>query len=158
MDEDIEFLQNFINYDRNHITELANSIPAALRQIGKWLRKLTKGPFIVIYRDEEDPAYELIQLLDGNNFEVEYGSTFMNFKAANIIPLYMEETIEIQFELEQEPDTFSTSSTYYDCEWILEKHNSILRGLRAKASLIDDTSFDEKLFDEFLKPPQRRKD
>ena len=153
MDEDIEFLQNFISYDRYRIAELTNSVSYAMRQIGKWLRKLSKGPFIVIYRDEEDPLYELIQLLDGNNFEVEYGGTFMNSKAAYIIPLYMEETIEIQFELEQEPDTFSTSSTYYDCEWIPEKHNSILRGLRAKTLLIDDISFDEKLFDEFLKPP-----
>lgn len=141
MDKDIEFLRDFLDCDRYRIAELIDTLPYAMAKLGYLLRQHTVGPITLVYRDENDPMYELIQLLDGNNFEVEYGCTLMGMEAAKIFPLYME-TIEVQYEPEPEyvPD-------------IPEVKNPPRRGLRAKVLLIDDILFSETLFDEFLKPP-----
>lgn len=160
MDENIEFLRDFLECDRYRIAELIDSVSSAMRQLGHYLRHHVEGPFTVIYRDEDDPMYELIQLLDGNSFEVKYDTTSVymsNMMGVKITPLYME-TIEVQYEqeTEQESEVEQTQSftTYieYDYEWTLdipEIHNPPRRrGLRAKTLLIDDA-----LFDESLKPP-----
>ena len=162
MDEDIEFLRDFIDCDRYRIVELIDSVSYAMQKIGHLLRERAEGPFTMVYRDENDPMYELAQLLDGNNFEVHYGFSFLGLSAAKVTPIYME-TIEVQYVPEFDPQSYSTTTTYieYAGEQILdlpELRNPPRRGLRVKMSLIDDISFDEKLFDEFLKPPQRRKD
>lgn len=94
MDENIEFLRDFLECDRYRIAELVNSVPIAMRQIGRLLRQHAEGPFTVIYRDESDPMYELVQLLDGNSFEVKYGDAFLGAEVAKVTPLYME-TIEV---------------------------------------------------------------
>lgn len=162
MDEDIEFLRDFLECDRYRIAELINILGYAMSKLGYLLRQHTVGPITLVYRDENDPMYELIQLLDGNNFEVEYGCTLMGMEAAKIYPLYIE-TIKVQYEPEVEVQSYSMTTTYteYATEYvpdIPEVRNPSRRGLRAKALLIDDILFSEKLFDEFLKPPQRRKE
>lgn len=159
MDENIEFLRDFLEYDSYRIAELIDKLSFPMRQLGQYLRRHVEGPFLIVYRDETDPMYELIELLDGNNFEVEYGhrsSTFL-MDAAEVTPLYME-TIEVQYEQEPEAESVTVDFDFNYDEWIPEKHNSILRGLRATTLLIDDISFYENLLDESLKPPQRRKE
>lgn len=155
MDEDIEFLRDFLECDRYRIAELVDSIPDAMRQIGRLLRQHTKGPFTFVYRDESDPMYELIQLLDGNNFEVKYGFTYLTFQAAKVIPFYTE-IIEVEYT--PEPEVQSTITTYTEYNnWTLdppEIRNPSRRGLRAKARLIDEALSEIKA----LKPPQRRKE
>lgn len=149
MDEDIEFLQNFLECDRYRIAELVDSISDALQQLGRLLRKHVKGPFTIVYRSERDPMYELIQLLDGNSFEVHYGFTYMEWNAAQIAPFYTE-IIEVEYT--PEPEVQSTTTTYAEYNnWTLdppEIRNPSRRGLRAKIRPIDDV-----LFDESLKPP-----
>lgn len=151
MDENIEFLRNFLESDRYRIAELVNSIEAALRQLGYYLRRHDKGPFTLIYHDESDPMYELVQLLDGNSFEVKYGGVFLGVEAAEITPLY-KETIEVQLVVEPETESVSVYSSVFEDEWatfeIPEIRNPSRRGLRAKISPVDDA-----LFDESLKPP-----
>lgn len=149
MDENIEFLRDFLECDRYRIAELVNSVPIAMRQIGRLLRQHAEGPFTAVYRNERDPMYELIQLLDGNNFEVHYGFTCMGFMAAKIVPLYME-IIEVQYT--PEPEVQSTTTTYTEYNnWALdppEIRNPSRRGLRVKIRPIKDI-----LLDESLKPP-----
>ena len=156
MDEDIKFLQDFLAYDRYRIAELvdSHSILPSLKRLGQLLREHFKGPFIVPYLGENDTMYELIQLLDGNNFEVQYGFTYLTFEAAKITPIYTE-TIEVQCVQEFDSQSYSTTTTYTGEQTLdlPELRNPPRRGLRAKMPLIDDISFDEKLFDEFLKPP-----
>lgn len=149
MDEDIEFLRDFLECDRYRIAELVDSVPIAMRQLGKLLRQHAAGPFTIVYRSERDPMYELIQLLDGNNFEVHYGFTYMGLMAAKIAPFYME-IIEVEYT--PEPEVQSTTTTYAEYNnWTLdppEIRNPSRRGLRAKMRPIDDI-----LFDKSLKPP-----
>lgn len=154
MDENIEFLRDFLECDRYRIAEMIGSVSIVMRLLGQCLRRHDKGPFTIIYRDEDDPTYELIQLLDGNNFEVKYGSTFATLKAAIVTPLYIE-TIKVEYTEGVETQTTTTNSFEYD-EWTLdppEIRNPSRRGLRVKMRPIDDISFDES-----LKPPQRRKE
>lgn len=154
MDEDIEFLRDFLECDRYRIAELVDSISDAMHQLGRLLHNHVKGPYQIIYRDENDPMYELIQLLDGNNFEVHYGFTYMGLMAAKVAPFYME-IIEVEYT--PEPEVQSTTTTYAEYNnWTLdppEIRNPSRRGLRAKIRPIKDV-----LFDESLKPPQRRKE
>ena len=162
MDVNIEFLRDFLEYDRYRIAELVDSISFAMRQLGHYLRRHDSGPFTVIYRDEDDPMYELIQLLDGNSFEVKYDTTSVymnNMRGAKITPLYME-TIEVQYIEESETEQIQLVLTHdeceykweYDCEWTLDipevRNPSKRRGLRAKIQPVDDAMFDES-----LKPP-----
>ena len=149
MDEDIEFLQNFLECDRYRIAELVDSVPIAMRQLGKLLRQHAAGPFTIVYRNERDPMYELIQLLDGNNFEVHYGFTYMGLMAAKIAPFYME-IIEVEYT--PEPEMQSTTTTYAEYNnWIpdpLEIRNSSRHEPRMRIRSIKDV-----LSDESLKPP-----
>ena len=155
MDECIEFLRDFLEYDRYRIAELVDSVAYAMRQLGDYLRRHDEGPFIILYNDENDPMYELIQLLDGNSFEVKYDNTSVymsNMRGAKITPLYME-TIEVQYIEESETesvtvysDVFENGSTTFEIPEI--RNPSRRRGLRAKIQPIDDA-----LFDESLKPP-----
>lgn len=156
MNLDIEFLHDFILYDRKHLEDLYDSLYFPLQQIGNRLRR--KFPqLIIVYDSEDSPMYELIELLDGNNFEINYGKTVDNRCAAEAIPLYPE-TIEVTYDPETEVQTWYTESASEYVPYVPEVRNPPRRGLRAKVLLIDDISFNEKLFDEFLKPPQRRKD
>lgn len=148
MDEDIEFLQNFLECDRYRIAELVDSLPMAMQKIGSLLRQHAIGPFTVVYRNERDPLYELIQLLDGNNFEVQYGFTFMGLMAAKITPFYTE-IIEVKYTPESEVQSTTTTYSEYN-NWVpdpLEIRNPSRRGLRAK--LIDEALSEIKP----LKPP-----
>lgn len=156
MNLDIEFLHDFILYDRKHLEDLYEPLYFALQQIGNRLRR--KFPqLIIVYDSEDSPMYELIELLDGNNFEINYGKTVNNRCAAEVIPLYPE-TIEVTYDSETEIQTWYTESATEYVSYIPEVRNPPRRGLRAKILLIDDVSFNEKLFDEFLKPPQHRKE
>ena len=149
MDEDIEFLRDFLECDRYRIAELVNSIPDALQQLGRLLRKHVKGPYQIIYRNERDPMFELIQLLDGNSFEVHYGFTYMGLMAAKVAPFYTE-IIEVEYTPESEVQSTTTYTEYNN--WISEPQeirNSSRRGLRAKARLIDEALSEIKS----LKPP-----
>lgn len=132
MDADIEFLRNFIEYDRYRITELIDSLSFVLRAIGRLLRNHDKGPFTILYRGENDPIYELIQLLDGNNFEVDYGLNSGSICIASITPLYMN-IVEIQLE-----PTYHTTTNNILNKIVNESASEIYRGLRAKTLLIDD--------------------
>lgn len=132
MDEDIEFLRNFIEYDRYRITELIDSLSFVLRAIGSLLRNHNKGPFTILYRGENDPIYELIQLLDGNNFEVDYGLNSGSICIASITPLYPK-IVEIQLE-----PTYHTTTNNILNKIANESALKIYRGLRAKTLLIDD--------------------
>lgn len=155
MNEDIEFLRDFINCDRYRITELIDSLSQAMQKIGHLLRQRAEGPFTLVYHDENDPMYELAQLLDGNNFEVYYGFSFLGLSAAKITPIYME-TIEVKYDSEEPlsmyvPETKSYTKSASE-ETPEVRNPSRRRGLRAKMLLIDDA-----LFDEYLKKPPQRK-
>lgn len=167
MDENIEFLRDFLECDRYRIAELIDSVSSAMRQLGRYLRHHVEGPFTIIYCDEDDPMYELIQLLDGNSFEVKYDTTSVymsNMMGAKITPFYME-TIEVQYVEESEPEQIQLVLTHdeceykreYECEWTLDipevRNPSQRRSLRAKILPVNDA-----LFDESLKPPQCRKE
>ena len=149
MDEDIEFLRNFIEYDRYRIAELSDSLPNLMSIIGRLLRSHAAGPFSVVYRDENDLKYEFIQLLDGNNFEVDYGSTRIGVVfIGQITPLYPETTATVESKIEL-------------TEYILDEPEIINpphRGLRAKMPLINDITFDGRPLSELIKPPQCRKE
>ena len=154
MDEDIEFLQNFLECDRYRIAELVDSISDALQQLGRLLRKHVQGPYQIIYRNERDPMFELIQLLDGNNFEVHYGFTYMGLMAAKVAPFYTE-IIEVEYTPESEVQSTTTTYAEYN-NWIsdpLEICNSSRHEPRMKIRSIKDV-----LLDKSLKPPQRRKE
>lgn len=151
IDDDVALVRDFILYDKDAILTLYSSLFFALRGIGKALR-LKQREMWALYKSETDPMYELIELLDGNNFIVEYNDEVCGHLAAKIIPLYSE-TIEVSC-------TYTASCTYEEyaecAEYVPEPpevRNPLRRGLRAKTLLIDDISFNEKLFDEFLKPP-----
>lgn len=137
MKPDIEFLHDFILYDREHLEDLYEPLYLALQAIGDRLRR--KFPSLtIIYKTEDSPMYELIELLDGNNFEIKYGQTVLGYAAVEAIPLYPETTPTVELEIEAieyVPD-------------IPEVRNPPRRGLRAKTLLLD-----EALFDESLKPP-----
>lgn len=151
MDANIEFLRDFLEYDRYRIAELVGSIEVAIRQLGYYLRRHDEGPFTILYHDENDPMYELIQLLDGNSFEVKYGGTFLGAKVAKVTPLYTE-TIEVQLMVEPETESMSVYNSVFENGWttfeIPEIRNPSRRGLRAKMSPVDDAMFGES-----LKPP-----
>lgn len=140
MNPDIEFLHDFILYDREHLEDLYEPLYLALQAIGDRLRR--KFPSLtIIYKTEDSPMYELIELLDGNNFEIKYGQTVFGYAAVEAIPLYPETntpTATVELEIEA---TEHTSD-------IPEVRNPPRRGLRAKTLLLD-----EALFDESLKPP-----
>ena len=157
MDVNIEFLRDFLEFDRYRIAELVGSIEVAMRQLGYYLRHHDKGPFTILYRDESDPMYELVQLLDGNSFEVKYGGTFLGAEVAKVTPLYTE-TIEVQLVVEPETESVTVYSSVFEDGWatfeIPEVRNpSRRRGLRANIQPVDDAMFDKS-----LKPPQRRKE
>jgi len=141
MNEDIEFLYNFILYDREHLEELYVPLHSVLQEVGNRLRR--RFPHLTfVYNSEDSPMYELIELLDGNNFEIKYGKTVLGHAAVEAIPLYPEETITVTVEIETEAT-----------ENIPKIRNPSRKGLRAKILLIDDIAFDEKLFNDSIKPP-----
>ena len=160
MNKNIQFLRDFLSYDRWRIAELREILYDVMDRLGEYLQQ--RAPFaIVLYKDEDDPIYEFAQLLDGNNFIIEEGPDRFGLPALKLIPIYPE-TIEVEctYEVQETPISVQTTyNEYYDlsdyackCE-LASIHNPPRRGLRAKTMLIDDISFNEKLFDEFLKPP-----
>lgn len=151
IDDDVALLRDFIHYDKDAILDLYPTLYIAMRGIGKGLRN--KQPVMaVMYNSETDPMYELMELLDGNNFIVEYDYAVMGGRPiAKIIPMYPE-TIEVSCTYTATTYTEYAASAKYVPE-PPEIRNPPRRGLRAKAPLIDEISFNEKLFDELLKPP-----
>lgn len=131
MDEDIEFLRNFIEYDRYRIDELNkmnDDIAYTMRMLGCLLRNHAPGPITIPYHNENDIKYEFIQLLDGNNFEVKYGSTLIvgSFYIAKLTPLYPK-IVEIQLE----PTYYTTTNNILN-KIVNESASEIYRDLRAK--------------------------
>ena len=152
MDADIEFLRNFIEYDRYRIDELNkmnNDISYMMRMVGCLLRNHAPGPITIPYHNENDIKYEFLQLLDGNNFEVEYGFTLIgSFYIAKLTPLYPQ-----IIEKQQELDYHATTTDILNKITIgsaLEIH----RGLRANTLLIDDNlTIDGKSIKISIQPP-----
>lgn len=165
MNKNIQFLRDFLSYDRWRIAELREVLYDVMNRLGKFLQQ--QAPSItILYKDEDDPMYELAQLLDGNNFIIEEAPDRFGLYALKLIPIYSE-TIEVECTYEVQETSIPVQTTYneyydlsdYACKCELASiRNPPRRGLRAKTMLIDDISFNEKLFDEFLKPPQHRKE
>lgn len=165
MNKNIQFLRDFLSYDRWRIAELCEVLYQVMDKLGELLQQ-RESSVTILYKDEDDPMYELAQLLDGNNFIIEKAPDRFGMHSLRLIPIYSE-TIEVEctYEVQEIPIPVQTTyNEYYDlsdyackCE-LASIRNSPRRGLRAKTLLIDDISFNEKLFDEFLKPPQHRKE
>lgn len=166
MNKNIEFLRDFLSYDRWRIAELRETLYGVMEKLGELLRQ--REPSVnVFYKDENDPIYEFVQLLDGNNFIIKEAPDLFGMHSLKLIPIYLE-TIEVECTYEVQETPIPVQTTYneynlsaYACERGCELasiRNESKRGLRAKTLLIDDILFDEKLFDEFLKPPQHRKE
>lgn len=165
MNKNIQFLRDFLSHDRWRIAQLRDTLYSVMEKLGKLLQQ--REPRVnVFYKDENDPIYEFAQLLDGNNFIIEEAPDLFGMHSLKLIPIYSE-TIEVECTYEVQETPIPVQTTYneyynlsdYACKCELASiRNPPRRGLRAKALLIDDISFNEKLFDEFLKPPQHRKE
>lgn len=160
MNKNIQFLRDFLSHDRWRIAELRESIYDVMNKLGEYLQQ--RAPSItILYKDEDDPIYELAQLLDGNNFIIKEMPNFFGMHSLKLMPIYSE-TIEVEctYEVQETPVPVQTTyNEYYNlstyackCE-LASIRNQPRRSLHAKTMLIDDVSFNEKLFDEFLKPP-----
>ena len=152
MDADIEFLRNFIEYDRYRIDELNkmnNDISYMMRMVGCLLRNHAPGPITIPYHNENDIKYEFLQLLDGNNFEVEYGFTLIgSFYIAKLTPLYPQ-----IIEKQQELDYHATTTDILN-KITIGSAPEIYRGLRANTLLIDDNlTIDGKSIKISIQPP-----
>lgn len=88
MIKDIEILQDFIAYDKSRLDELYPDLPYTLNKINEDLREKAKS-FYVVYRcrSSNNPIFELIELLDGNNFIIIDDPVH---QMAKLIPLYPE--------------------------------------------------------------------
>lgn len=151
MNKDIQFLRDFLSCDRWRIAELRDILYAKMQQIGQMLRR-NQPFFSIVFDDEGDPLWELAQLLDGNNFKVEYEKHGNVFQKATVYPCYLE-TIEVECEREcEEPSLLQTleaiaAEASTDCEErVIEspKHYDFIFDLYNNAATASD---------EVLKPP-----
>lgn len=155
MNEDIQFLQDFLSYDSWRIAQLCDQLSYVLERIGQMLRKNTPY-FEILFDDENDPYCELVQLLDGNNFKVKYEKHGNVFQKATVYPCYLE-IIEVEWEREcEEPDLLQTleaiaAEANTECEErVIEspKHYNFIFDLYNNAAATSDI-----MYDEVLKPP-----
>lgn len=155
MNKDIQFLRDFLSCDRWRIAELRDILYAEMQQIGQMLRR-NQPFFSIVFDDEGDPLWELAQLLDGNNFKVEYSTRGNVFQIATITPIYLE-TIEVEYESTREPDLLQTleaiaAEADIECEEkVIEspKHYDFIFDLYNNTAATSDI-----MYDEVLKPPQ----
>ena len=88
MRKDIEILENFLAYDKNHLDDLYLDLPYTLNLINQNLHEKVKSFYLVHgNRQGDDPILELIDLLDDNNFIV---IDDPDHQIAQVIPLYPE--------------------------------------------------------------------
>lgn len=158
MNKDIQFLRDFLSCDRWRIAELRDILYAEMQQIGQMLRR-NQPFFSIVFDDEGDPLWELAQLLDGNNFKVEYSTRGNVFQIATITPIYLE-TIEVEYESAREPDllqTFETIVAEIEAEADTEYEEKITNSSKHYDSIFDlynnAAAASNMMYDEVLKPP-----
>jgi len=150
MNKNIQFLRDFLSHDRWRIAELREVLYGAMEQLGELLRQREPGATI-LYKDEEDPIYELAQLLDGNNFIIEEAPDRFGMHSLKLIPIYSE-IIEVECTYEVRETPIPVQTTYneyynlsaYACKCVLESiRNESRRILRAYHTLITTERYDE---------------
>lgn len=88
MHSDIEILQDFVAYDKSHLDDLYLDLPYTLNLISRNLQEKAKSFYLVyLNRPDNDPIFELIELLDGNNFIV---IDDPDHQIVKVVPLYPE--------------------------------------------------------------------
>lgn len=150
MNKNIQFLRDFLSYDRWRIAELREVLYQAMDRLGELLQQREPSATI-LYKDEDDPMYELAQLLDGNNFIVEKGPNRFGMYSLKLIPIYSE-TIEVEctYEVQEAPtpvqttynEYYNLSAYAYKCE-LASIRNESRRRLRAYHTLITIERYDE---------------
>ncbi len=165
MDSDIEFLQDFLFYDKWRIRELQFSLYSALQKLGSLLRN-KESSITIVYESEDTPMYELVELLDGNNFQVNYGLSVFGCDAAKLIPNYPEtaEIVYVEEPFEALAETYYTATatatatatdTYYTSVSYSYPPDHTY-GLPEKRESFQHEI--ESTIDKVLKPPWRRKE
>lgn len=150
MNKNIQFLRDFLSHDRWRIAQLRETLYGIMERLGEFLQQ--GEPHInIFYKDENDPAYELVQLLDGNNFIIEEAPDRFGMHSLKLIPIYSE-TIEVECTYEVQETSIPVQTTYneyynlnaYACKCILESiRNESRRLLRAYHTLITTKRYDE---------------
>lgn len=155
MNKDIRYLKRFLDYDKWRIDELCDKLDPQLTIIGQRLQSNTNK--IVILYVTNDELYELVELLDGNNFEVVYHDPpNAPIGVADLIPIYHvimdEDEDEDEEEVEVKIETFTTADATFEreheCSFSAPTKVTI-RGFRSRIPVIDDLP----LFDKEFKPP-----
>ena len=150
MNKNIEFLRDFLSYDRWRIAELRDVVYSAMERLGAFLQQ--REPFVtILYKNEDDPIYELAQLLDGNNFIIKEAPNRFGMHALKLIPIYSE-IIEVECTYEVQETSIPAQTTYneyynlsayaYKCE-LTSIRNESRRTLRAYHTLITIERYDE---------------
>lgn len=150
MNKNIEFLRDFLSYDRWRIAELRETLYSVMEKLGELLRQ--REPSVnVFYKDENDPIYEFVQLLDGNNFIIKEAPDLFGMHSLKLIPIYLE-TIEVEctYEVQETPipvqttynEYYNLSAYAYKCE-LASIRNESRRILRAYHTLITIERYDE---------------
>lgn len=154
MNEDIQFLQDFLSYDNWRIAQLCDQLSYVLERIGQMLRR-NMPYFEILFDDENDPYCELVQLLDGNNFKVEYEKHGNVFQKATVYPCYLE-IIEVECEREceptEEPSLLQTLEAIA-AEAHIEYEERIIESSEHYDSIFDLYNSAAAANDEVLKPP-----
>ena len=150
MNKNIQFLRDFLSHDRWRIAELREVLYDAMYRLGEFLQQ--REPSVtILYKDENDPMYELAQLLDGNNFIIEKGPNRFGMPSLKLIPIYSE-IIEVECTYEVQETSIPVQTTYneyynlsayaYKCE-LASIRNESKRILRAYHTLITIERYDE---------------
>lgn len=150
MNKNIQFLRDFLSHDRWRIAELRESIYDVMERLGKFLQQ--RAPSItILYKDEDDPIYELTQLLDGNNFIIKEAPDLFGMHSLKLIPIYSE-IIEVECTYEVQEIPIPVQTTYneyynlsaYACKCVLASiYNESRRLLRTYHTLITTERYDE---------------
>lgn len=150
MNKNIQFLRDFLSHDRWRIAELRDVVYGAMERLGEFLQQ--REPFVtILYKNEDDPIYELAQLLDGNNFIIEEAPNRFGMHALKLIPIYSE-IIEVECTYEIQETSIPVQTTYneyYNLSAYAYKYelasirNESRRILRAYHTLITIERYDE---------------
>jgi hypothetical protein len=150
MNKNIQFLRDFLSYDRWRIAQLRETLYSAMERLGEFLQQ--REPSVtILYKDEDDPAYELAQLLDGNNFIIETMPDRFCMHSLKLVPIYSEIIeVECTYEVQEIPIPVQTTyNEYYNlsayackCE-LASIRNESRRRLRAYHTLITIERYDE---------------
>ena len=154
MDKDIRYLKRFLAYDKWRIDELCDILHDVLITFGQRLQA-GANKIVVLYK-QNDELSELVELLDGNNFNIVYRNPGAYLVVAELIPIYHvmmddddedeEETVEAEIETFTAAD--ETFKREHECSFSAPDKVTI-RGFRSKIPTVDDFP----LFDEEFKPP-----